>query len=310
MILLSSKSVSASFCNNGINQLKKICLITILALTTTVCTGQTSHKKIKIILLGTFHFHQSLDSNSRLHSQLFTEKRQKQIDEIVNNLVFFAPDKIFVERRTSEQAYIDSLYTEYKAGHEPKDKKLLANEIVQLGYKTAKILNLRTPICVDFRPEDYSSKGYQVKYPIEKNIIDIWQEFDDNEDTIRSNTKFLDKRYPTKRVNLDSLLQKSTLKEFLLYMNRHESYMRDTYSDWNWFYSKGGKNDYTGMDWLANFWYGRNLKIYGNILRSVDYQNDKKYLLIIGASHISFLKHLFAENPYFEIIEVEKVLKK
>ncbi len=272
--------------------------------------SKPAYKKIQILLLGTFHFHQSLDSNSRLHSNLFSDQRQKEVGEIVNNLVAFAPDKIFIERKTSEQAYTDSIYAEYKKGNEPKDRKVNANEIVQLGFKTARKLNLSAPICVDFRPEGYSEEDYQPKYPIEKNIVEIWRQFDANEDTVRSNAEFLDKRYPVKRTKLDSILQRSTLKEFLLYMNQPESYVGDAYTNWNWLYSKGGENDYTGMDWLANIWYGRNVKIYGNVLRQVDYENDQKYLLIIGASHLSILKHLFEENPFFEVIEVGNVLKK
>ncbi|MCZ8215108.1 MAG: DUF5694 domain-containing protein [Cyclobacteriaceae bacterium] len=290
--------------------MQKIFLITIISITASICFGQANPKKIKILIVGTFHFHHSLDSNSRLHSQLFTQTRQKQVAEIVNDLVAFAPDRIFIERKTSDQTYTDSVYMEYIKGNEPKDKKSLANEIVQLGFNTSRKLNLPAPICVDFRPEAYSDNDYKINYPIEKNLVDIWQLFDNNEDNIRTNAEFFDKRHPIKRTNLDSILQKSTLKDFLLYMNRPKSYVRDTYNNWNWFYSKGGEHDYTGMDWLANFWYGRNLKIYGNILRRVDYQNDKNYILIIGATHISFLKYLFSENPYFEVVELEEVLKK
>lgn len=282
----------------------------VFSLVSIMCVGQGEHKRIKILILGTFHFHQSLDANSRLHSQLFTTARQKQVTEIVNDLVAFAPDKIFIERKTGDQFYTDSIYAEYREGNEPKDAKILANEIVQLGFKTARELKLSSPLCVDYRPEGYSDEKYKIKYALEQDVVDLWRDFDANEDNLRSNTAFLDKRYPLKRTNLDSLLQKSTLKEFLLYMNRKESYQGDAYSNWNWFYSKGGKDDYTGMDWLANFWYGRNLKIYGNILRSVDFERDKKYVLIIGATHISFLKHLFSENPYFELVEVDQVLKK
>jgi hypothetical protein len=38
------------------------------------------------------------------------------------------------------------------------------------------------------------------------------------------------------------------------------------------------------------------------------YDKDQKYLLIIGASHISILKYLLSENPYFEVIEVGSIL--
>lgn len=70
-----------------------------------VLIAQTPKSKIQIVLLGTFHFNQSLDSNSRLHSHLFTLKRQAEIQDIVNSLASFKPTKIFVEQEPDRQAF-------------------------------------------------------------------------------------------------------------------------------------------------------------------------------------------------------------
>ena len=59
----------------------------ILLLITNITFAQNPPKRIKIILLGSFHMNQSLDSNSRLHSNLFTPKRQNEVNELVAKLV-------------------------------------------------------------------------------------------------------------------------------------------------------------------------------------------------------------------------------
>lgn len=102
-----------------------VCFIGFLAIT----PAQAQPKRIKIILLGTFHFNQSLDSASKLHSQLFTFKRQAEIAQLVDQLAHYKPDKILLEFTQKDQPYYDSLYHDYLKGQEPKKLKARANEI-------------------------------------------------------------------------------------------------------------------------------------------------------------------------------------
>ncbi len=271
--------------------------------------GQPKPKKIQIVLLGTFHFNQSLDSSSRLHSNLFSSKRQKEVANIVQKLGAFDPNKIFIEQEPSRQPFWDSIYDDFKKGIPPSTIKLKANEITQLGLSTAKKLGLEKLICVDFQPENYAEADFNTPYKTEKTIKSLWDEIAAYSDSIRTNAIFFDKRYPIKRPNGDSLLQKSSLRDYLLYINSPESYTYYNWSDWNWFYSLGKKYEYIGSDWLANFWYGRNMRIYSNILRQTNFEKDKKYLVIYGSAHISFLKYLFETNPFFEVVSLESVLK-
>lgn len=287
--------------------MKKVLLSFSLLLSAFICFAQP--KKIKIILLGSFHFNQTLDSNSKLHSNLFSEQRQKEVDEITTKLAAQHIDKIFIERTPNEQPFWDSLYNNYCNGKLPNTTRLKANEIVQLGFNTAKKLKLPAVQCVDFQPEDYRDSSFKTNYPTEKLAKALWDSYETMSDSIRNNTVFFDKPYPYKRLKQDSLLQKSTLANYLISVNDPSNFAFYTYTDWNWFYSLGTKEEYAGVDFVANFWYGRNLRIYTNILRSVDYKKDNTYLLIYGSSHIPFIKHLFETNPYFEIVEVKDVLK-
>lgn len=54
--------------------------------------------------------------------------------------------------------------------------------------------------------------------------------------------------------------------------------------------------------------YSTNLHIYTNILRIVK-PTEKRILVLFGQGHIPILKHLFENNPDFEVIEVKEILK-
>ena len=50
----------------------------------------------------------------------------------------------------------------------------------------------------------------------------------------------------------------------------------------------GKDADYTGTDHLTE-WFKRNLRIYTNIIRTIDSNNDR-VLVLIGAAHINLLR--------------------
>lgn len=273
-----------------------------------VTVAQTPKKKIQIVLLGSFHFNQSLDSNSRLHSHLFTPKRQSEVSDIVNRLVDFKPTKIFVEQEPDRQQFWDSIYADFKMGKEPTTNKLKANEITQLGLKTAKALQLKNVLCVDFQPENFGEKDYQPRNTSDSLMRAMWQYINNYPDSIQNHTDLFNLPYPNKRLKQDSLLQTKTLAEYLLTLNTPEYFAYSDYTNFTWFYSIGKANEYVGVDWLTDFWYGRNLRIYTNVLRHINPKEDNKLLLIYGSSHIAFLKHLFEMNPLFEVVELDKVI--
>ena len=74
----------------------------------------------------------------------------------------------------------------------------------------------------------------------------------------------------------------------------------------NYFVRIGKGDNYVGTDLVAD-WYATNLRIYTNIIRSIQ-PSDKKILVVFGQGHMPILKHLFESNSAFEVITVEKVL--
>jgi Family of unknown function (DUF5694) len=281
----------------------------ILLFTANLAFAQTTPKRIKIILLGTFHMNQSLDSNSRLHSNLFTPKRQNEVNELVAKLLKQKPDKIFCEFTPKNQARFDSIYTDYLAGIEPLKRSVKANEIFQLAMKAAKILGHKKVIGMNYQPLDMLDDGYKPKNIIDSLNREFLMALSKFEDESRTNTPFYDLPFPQKLGKQDSVLQKSTLTEFYRFINKPIKLQQSDYYEWNSALSYGTGEVMTNADYIGQYWYGTNLKNYNNVLRQVDYKSDKTYLVIYGSNHIPFLNYLFGMNPYFEVVDIEKVLK-
>ncbi len=288
--------------------MKHLLIVSIFIVFNLLSYGQDTTKKIKVILLGTFHFNQSLDSSSRLHSDLFSDKRQKEIAVIVNKLAAQKPDKIFLEFTAKDQLYYDSIYKDYLEGKEPQRQKTKANEIFQLGMRTAKMTGLKEVIGMNYQPEELPDTAYHPANGIDSIIKSLYMAFEKFDDTLRANETFYDLPYPFTLPRQDSLLQKSTLSEFLIFLNSKQKLQRDEYTNWNFFYSVGAGMNMSLTDYVGTFWYGTNVRNYNNVLRNTDFGKDRCYLIIYGSSHIAFLRYLFEQNPYFEVIDAEAVL--
>ena len=61
--------------------IKRIILFLLISVTS---FAQTKNEKIKIILMGTFHYGATGDRNSTNFKDLFSEKRQKELEILLN----------------------------------------------------------------------------------------------------------------------------------------------------------------------------------------------------------------------------------
>ena len=145
--------------------MKRIILFLLLA---NICFAQTKNEKIKIILMGTFHYGATGDRNSTSFKDLFSEKRQNELDFMTSKLNAFGVKKIFVETDFRQQNKSDSLYNAYKNGV-LKDSVLLRREEVQVAFRLGKINNLPI-IAADNRQDlDYSPMNeYEKKHKDDK----------------------------------------------------------------------------------------------------------------------------------------------
>lgn len=252
--------------------------------------GQTSNQKIKVILFGTFHYGQTGDRGKTAFPDLFSKKRQIELDSIAFKLKKVGVNKIFLETPASNQQKQDSLYLLYKS-HKLTDTTVLRDEEIQIGFRTA-ILNNAKLIASDIR-QDLPYDKIQAYETAHKN------------DTINP-YPFFEVKYPS--TQKEKRLTETSLENYYIQLNGLYSRQSHMYDYIHYALGYGEDKDYTGEAFTLS-WYDRNLKIFTNILRNIDYKSDKVILVLYGSSHTALLRHFFEDHPYFEIIEINKILK-
>lgn len=248
--------------------------------------------RIKILILGTFHFGETTDRAKTEFPDLESEKRQREILDVVGDLARFQADKIFVENEPSEQGRWDGILQEYKNG---LLKIKPRNEIFQIGVRLAAKLNQPHVFCID-------SQKIQLDY----GKIQRFEADHKSDESPELNSSFFNLDYPLKRKAPRRKLADSTLENYYVSMNSPDEILRTSYDYTHYAIGYGKSNDYTGSDFTAD-WYKRNIYMFTNILRNSDVK-DKRYFLLVGAGHVYILKHLFESNPNFEVVNVKDFL--
>ncbi|MEQ8518650.1 MAG: DUF5694 domain-containing protein [Cytophagales bacterium] len=272
--------------------------------------------KTKVLLLAVWHFdNPGLDKYNEKIDDYFTDKRQAEIDEVLNKLEKFEPNKIFIEQNPRSQKIIDSLYSAYR-NDEFKliDKKTGRNEIYQLGFKLGKRLGLDKINCVD---ADGIWLGYYVDLIADSLNLDFYNKME--EEFEQSHKEESEKN------------KKLSISEKLIYFNQRENILKnhDYYNrfavrvqdkeqslfqtqeridtiDGNIYYLRSFDFENIGVDLVAE-WYKRNLKIYRNILELS--QNQDRILVIFGQGHMHYLNQMIEDHPEMELVDPLDYLK-
>ncbi len=252
-------------------------------------TYAQQNRKIQIVLLGTFHLtpsDQDLYKNKKI--DLHSPAKKQEIQEIVNRLAAFNPSQICLEYPMEDQLEMDSIYSAYKIGK----YQLADNERDLFGFQAVKKLGLKSPTCINYSLGKFDADTVRnfAMQNSQKNIFDSFQ---------TAAQDFLNE--------MDDNLEALTLRNFLLYCNTDDALQKNLRLYTKYFAKIGEDSNYVGADLVAD-WYSTNIHIYTNILRSVK-PTDKRILVLFGQGHIPILKHLFENNPDFEVIEVKEILK-
>lgn len=252
-----------------------------------VCTFAQQSQKTKVLLLGTFHFdNPGLDVAKFENANVLTDKRQKEILEVVKRLKEFKPETIFIEASPGRQAYYDSILKMYKNDN----YKLSANEIDQLGIRLAGELNLPTLHAVDYR---------EASFPFDSlvKVMTAAKQFD--------LLAFMKTTIDSIETLHNDQLKTLTIKEMLLSSNTKAD---KTFSVGMYFQflKAGDKENHIGS-FLVSEWWRRNMIIYENILKRLT-GNEQSILVIFGSAHTALLHEFMKYNPKFEIVDVAAVL--
>ena len=246
-----------------------------------------SQKPVDILLLGTIHFTPSPEdtySNQPYvgDSLLYTQ----QLEEVIDKLVEYRPNKICIEATRDDQVRINNDYTNYLNG----SYTLRMKEREQIGFTLARRLGIPALHCVSHsgRFDDETVLAQAVEAGQKTLIDELHAE-------AQAFMRLVDK-YQRKR----------TLRELLVFLNSESSLQKNLALYLNYLSRIMYNEQYAGAQLVAD-WYATNLFIYANILQIIG-ADDKNIIVIMGQGHIPVLKHFFANNPAFRVIPVRKVL--
>ncbi|MEZ5056036.1 MAG: DUF5694 domain-containing protein [Saprospiraceae bacterium] len=250
----------------------------------------------KVLLVGSFHFaYYNLDAHKVAKEDqvdILSEKRQKEVEELVEYIAKFKPTKIAVETGRNT-GYLMREFEEWQEGSSP----LKRSESRQIGFRLMERFKLDTIYGVDAGSVSNDLYYSKDSLAIRPYLDEIFEDYD-----YKSNDK-ISKRYKKFRELDDKLTLENTLLDYFKFMNSDKVLDRGFGAYLNGDFKNG---DYEGADALVLYWYNRNLRILRNI-QKITTSPDDRILVIFGAGHVEILKHLFQCTPQYELIKFNEL---
>lgn len=266
--------------------------------------------KIKVYLVGTFHFNASSgDVIKGTKVDMDTPDKQRELDELVSKLQRTQADKVFVEWGLDRQHFVDSTYARYRQGQRPVGSpRQNNNEVVQVGYRLANSLKRPRVYCADADGEfDYAAAQQYAKAHGQEAILTSALAETLPADTVG---RRIDARTAAIKARQTPAAKHpgSSLLAHFQRMNTEAADRSNMDSYLLWLARVGGGDNYVGAD-LSGEFFKRNVRIYANLLRVVDVPHDRAIVLVIGQGHVAFLKSILRYSSLFEVAEVLPLLE-
>ena len=223
---------------------------------------------MEITLVGTMHI--ATDNKVdvvHLSDEDKTVYSDQDFEQFVHLLAEYEPDQIFVEIPATAQRKLDALYKHYIQG----EHALQYNETEQIAFRLAKQLQHEKLWAIDWNES----------LP---HIPDI--------DDLSSDPAFqciMEKADAQMQLFSTAMKEKSMMEAFLL-LNSEEQTKKnhELYTDIMMM------DNASAFEWVATYWYYRNLKMAQNIRSSLK-ETSTKVLVLCGAAHNYLLKQFLSE---------------
>lgn len=275
-------------------------LIIILTLSTLSCSQESSKEipkfkkaseyfpkeKTQVLVVGTFHFdYPGRDYNKSSEQDkidVLTEPKKSEVTELVEYVKKFKPNKIAIEAFAQWEA--TTKLRKYKTG-EFRDKR---DERYQLGMRIAEDLHLDTLYAID----SWALSDYMVETD-SVYINNLFKDFDLQSDDPYN--QYVMDWYKEQ----DKLVSQINLLDYFKLTNSKEwhDYGYGAYLVGDF---KLEKN--RGADILSMWWYNRNLRIFRNLQKITESENDR-ILMIFGNGHAAVLRQLIDASPEYDFVE-------
>lgn len=254
---------------------------------------EPSPAPVQVMVLGSYHFgNPGLDTHNMQVDSVLTPRKQAELDAVARALLAFKPSHVMVEMTAKGPALVVDSYSRFT----PAQLLTEANEIVQIGFRTAQLAGLKVVHGIDEQPEG-DEPDY---YPFDK-VQEAAKSHGQSAQLTALNApvaawaKAFEQRQKTE-----------TVAQLLISINgpaaraiSHEPMYR--------MLALGDTEQQAGAD-LNAMWYLRNAKIFAKLM-SLTRPGDR-VLVLYGFGHGDWLRHFASETPGFRLVPVLPYLAK
>jgi len=241
-------------------------------------------QKPAIVILGSYHFtNPGLDIAKSQTVDISTPERQKQIAQLIERLKKFKPTKIAIEVNSAQEEPTQDIYQKYLKGNYQISK----NEAEQIGFVLAKALGHEKIYCVDWNG-----------YPVGDLANYDYQAFAESDAELKVFLKGYRADLQARVRQIDEKILNLPVVEQFVYLNQ-PSQIDASHARYFNYLRIGRNSEYVGANYLSH-WYGRNMKIFANLIRIADSPNDR-ILVIYGSGHAKLLSQFAVESGYFRL---------
>ncbi|GHO80553.1 hypothetical protein KSD_83240 [Ktedonobacter sp. SOSP1-85] len=239
-----------------------------------------------LLLLGTYHMgNPNHDLFNMQADDSRSAQRQREIEECVSLLQAFRPTEVAIEAVPEKEVTINDCYQQYQRG----TYALADNEREQLGFRIAAALKHERIYAIDWNEPIGYGIGWLYKY-VEEEAPEVYHR--------------LMERGKASIKALANLQKISSIGEVLYWMNQPEQ-LQANHRSYMHLLQLGEGKFYPGIEWVQG-WYGRNMRIFANLLRITE--PGDRILVIYGQGHIPLLTQYTRDSGFYKLETVESYL--
>lgn len=252
---------------------------------------------VQVMVLGSYHFgNPGLDTNNMQADSVLTPVRQQELDRVARALLRFRPTHVMVEMQSKAADLSIGEYRRFDAAMLAKD----ANEIVQIGYRTAKLAGLKAVQGID----EQTGEGEPDYYPYDK-VQETAARFGQSkqlEDLNAPSAAGLKAFEASQKTSSVGQLLQRVNEPAGLWGNNDSYYGMLTIGD---------NDTQTGAD-LNAMWYLRNAKIFSKLMHIAKPggKEPARVLVVYGGGHGFWLRHFAQYTAGYRNVDVLPYLKR
>lgn len=260
------------------------------------------------MILGTYHMDGGVDDIDPDIDDVLSDERQRELRTLVETLAEWKPDLVAVERPHERADRVNDLYDDYRRGDRaygdeseidpphPARSDLdteCRSEVVQVGFRLADRMGHDRVAPVDYTIYDI------IERDLTEEDKEAAKEFEEKHDSDYEPLQKVEFPGPNEQYSesLYKHLAESTIPEHLVQRNREPHVRNEPY---HLFGTQLGVADGDTLFGPRNItlWYDRNIRMCHYLWREMD-EETERICYIVGAGHVSTLRHLLTEAPQF-----------